>query len=751
MKRRKKRSRETADAATPASAGPSCALIPAQAAWAAFGLWFLLVAFTYAKRGIRLGLSDWIAFLGLLSFLPRVLADGLFFDLAHAAGFWFLFYTAGDALLRAAPGAEATSGERRALSCALGAGAASLLMLALGALSLWRPLVLNALYYGSVAACGALWFYRRRRGDSPFCEKTPPRDARGPYEWAALALIAGAVGMGVMATTAPEIFYDSLVYHLALPKLYLLRGGISPTPENAFSGSPLGIQMIYGLCLSLSGENLAALMHASFGAATAAAMGAWMRRWASDSTGILAALLFLLTPIALYASWHAGVDLGACFFMTTAFIALSRAILDPTDAQRTERFPAWAVVSGLLVGFAVGTKYNVGPLGAGFVLTHALLARRAGRPLRETAWMAAAAAAVFAPWLVKNAVFYGNPVYPFLHERLGWTHPALWKPFLEAAGSRDLSALAAAAGLKAFLLTPWTMSTGSWPLGDWPGPAYITLTPWIFFVGWGLRREREDVPRPWTALFWVAAAGYASWTLSSRLVRFLLPALPLLAAATALAVDRGGFSRGLRRFGWVLALFSVMFGFQAAFRQGWGIGQWDVLRGKMTRFDYLTHQRVTYGLPYYSATRWMDRHLPPEAKVVFLGESRGFYSERDFIAATVYDHHPFWVAVGEARSAADLRRRLKERGVTHIFQSARQMHFRYDSPVILPREVVVSEVFMEFWATYTDLLWEEREDGGENPRWLGVYALLNEPKTDPKMFSRNPARFVLEVLKKQGK
>jgi hypothetical protein len=408
------------------------------------------------------------------------------------------------------------------------------------------------------------------------------------------------------------------------------------------------------------------------------------------------------------------------------------------------------LVTGVLIGFAFGTKFNVIPVGGAFVLAHYFFSRRAGRRHRETLWLFCAASAVFLPWLVKNAFFYGNPLYPFLFDKIGWSSPAHWQAFLGAAGGRDWAeTFSNWEQLRLFLLHPWLMSTGSWPLGDWPGPAFITLTPWVFFVGWGLRRDSADIPRPWTALALLALAGYAAWAGASKLVRYLLPVLPLIAAATALAVDRGGFPKYLRRAGWALALFSAAFNFQAAFRQGWGIGQWHVLRGKMSRFQYLTEQRVTYGLPYYAAMDWIDRNLPHDAKVLFLGESRAFYCERDFVAATIYDYNPFWVAAQKAQTAKALRQWLDDEGITHIFLSARQLHFRYDSPAVLPRDTVLRPQFMEFWATFTELLWEERKDGGENPRWLGVYSLRGEPKSDPKTFTHNPARFVLEVLGRQ--
>lgn len=718
--------------------------------WRIFGiaaaLWAVFIFWTYTKRGIKLSSSDWLAFLDLQLYLPKILANGLLFDLLHAGAIWFVFFMIGSEILRALRAPPISRGERIAVACGLGAGTLSLFLFLMGLAHLWNPGLLRILFYVGVLVCGARFYYRPSLVD----EALEAGEKRGPFEWAAITLTAAAILMGILASTTPEIFYDSLVYHLALPKLFLLRGAIVPTPENIYSGLPLGVQMLFGLGLSLSDENLAALLHTVFGLGTALALWAWLRKWASDSTAILAVLIFCLTPIVLYASWHCGVDLGSCFYVMTGLIALSRAVADPTDEEKSAKRPVWAIVTGLLIGFGFGTKFNVIPIGGAFVVVHWFLARRAGRRYQESLWLWGVAAVVFLPWLIKNAFFYGNPLYPFLYDKIGWVVPAHWEAFLGAAGNRDLAATFSSwPNIKLFLLHPWLMSTGSWPLGDWPGPAYITLTPWIFFVGWGLRKEVKEVPRSWTALILLAAAGYAAWAGASRLVRYLLPVLPLIAAITALAVDRAGYPRILRRTGWALALFSVAFNFQAAFRQGWGIGQWHVLRGITSRYKYLTVQRITYGLPYYAAMVWIDQNLPLDAKVLFLGESRSYYSERNFVAASIYDYNPFWEAAKKAKSAADLRQWLRDEGITHIFQSARQLHFRYDSPAVVPRETIMREQFQEFWATYTELMWEDREDSGDNPRWLGVYSLREAAKTDPETFTKNPARFVIEVLKRQ--
>ena len=67
----------------------------------------------------------------------------------------------------------------------------------------------------------------------------------------------------------PEIFYDALVYHLALPDLYWMRGGITPTPENLYSGLPLQASMLYALALPLGGDGLAHFVGWAFGVGSA--------------------------------------------------------------------------------------------------------------------------------------------------------------------------------------------------------------------------------------------------------------------------------------------------------------------------------------------------------------------------------------------------------------------------------------------------------------------------------------------------
>jgi hypothetical protein len=710
-------------------------------------LWTVGVAIAYFQKNLRFEPHVWRGFTDLLSNYPRLLGDGLFVDILHVMGFWALAWRLGRYFVGRLQLSERAGIESVLLAAGLGAGSLSLLLFGLGIAHVWEPVFLQVLFYGGLFGLAAERVILLRVSASTHRPAASQQSFKGSqWHWgelAALFLVFCALLLNVMASQAPEIFYDSLVYHLALPRLYLLRGAIVATPENVYSGIPLGLQMLFGWALALRGENLAALLHASFGLGTAWTLWAWARRYAAPATGMLAALLFTLLPLGMYGAWHCGVDLGSSFYVVAAFLALSRAL----DDEAGERAVSWAIAAGLLTGMAMSTKYNVFPVGVFLILTHLWLARRAGRPFSDTVKMALAAGVVLGPWLLKNIFFYGNPLYPFLNNVIGWTQPADWKGFVFAAGSKPLAVTFGSwAGFKAALVFPWMASFANWPLGDWPGPAYIALVPWALLMHWGFR-VNSSVRRPWTAAAVLAFGGYVSWLLASNLVRYVMPSLPLIALVAALAVDRTALPRWARRLGWVGALIACVYCFQAAFRQGIVIGQWHYLHGKESKATYLMRQRTTYGLPYYSAAMWINKNAAQDARVLVLGESRAYYLERDFISATVFDHHPFWMyAQKEAKSGKDIADWLRARGINYILLSAGQMHYRNDSNAVFPKETIATHAFGEFWAKWLDQTFEDRLLAGSDQRWLAVYVLRGAPKAEVKDFTVNAPRDVLRML-----
>ena len=86
--------------------------------------------------------------------------------------------------------------------------------------------------------------------------------------WDASGRFGKALGSGIcivllyslIIALAPPIKFDALVYHLALPKLYLSNGGFKYIPEIMFWGMPQAGEMLYTLGMGLAGHSAAVLV-----------------------------------------------------------------------------------------------------------------------------------------------------------------------------------------------------------------------------------------------------------------------------------------------------------------------------------------------------------------------------------------------------------------------------------------------------------------------------------------------------------
>ncbi|MBI5882669.1 MAG: glycosyltransferase family 39 protein [Elusimicrobia bacterium] len=689
--------------------------------------------FTRGLVFIAVLLAGWAWFAGqdlVLPFVPaawKVLGRGLYATLADGdpfgllapklawvAALWFVAAGLGGPICLSL-GLKGNKAELFLLTAGLGFGVLSLLLLALGAAGFFSPKALKVVFCLLSAASLLFWirwFPRPEAGKETEAAGQPSWER--PWIW--------------------EIYYDSLNYHLALPNLYLLKGRIVATPHQIFSGLPFGGQMLYGLALALSDEKLASLLHASFGLASAGLIYLIGRRWLSPLQGFLAALLYYTLPLGMYASWSSGVDHIGVFYCAAGLFSLFRGLEDVPGI-------GWQAVSGLLLGFGAGTKYNILTMPVVLACVQAFLDRRAGLSWKRSLILLAAAGAAFFPWMLKNLAFFGNPLYPFLTGILpGAERIADPAGFFSASRAMDPSSiLSSAAGFKTWALQQGNVFLGDWSTGDWPGPLLPLFAPWALWVPW-----KRPVDK---ALLGCAVLGYLAWAATSGLGRFLLPAYPALSLFLAAAVCHARWPAVMRGCGLLAILYGCLFHIQVAVKQSWNMEFWGYLAGRVSREEFILRPHETYALPYYPAAMFINRELPQDSRVLVLGESRTFYIERETVAASVFDHNPFWDAVRRSRTSADLRQDLAAMGVTHILVNAYQFLYRKSSAAVLPRDLAGSQAYRQFWQEYLEVLFEDRHEPNPQPGWLIVYKVLPEPLKVPASHV-NPAFFAVKALQK---
>ncbi len=571
------------------------------------------------------------------------LSNGAFLALMALAG-WGL----GRPILRRSGAGEVGGMAGGLLALGVGWGALGLAFLGLGLAGFWRVWVVWALLMAGWG--GALREAHRWLGERPSAPAGGPAAAAWTAWEGGLVLFLGCLGaLHFFAALMPETFYDSLVYHLALPDRYWRRGGIVPTFENLYSGFPMLTSMLYGLALPLGSDGLARLMHWALGAAAVACVYELGRRCAGRSSGLLAAALFYAVPMTGALTWQCGAEMGWAFFQLLALLALVIRV------ERGEAPGPWIFWCGVFAGLAMGSKYQAGPLLG--VLPAALYAARPteGRALRrECLVLAAVALAVVSPWLLKNAVLYSNPVYPFFHESFADEPIPRWRQLVADAERRDLArVLSTGAGFKSFLLHPWEMSYQ----GTERGPTFLMALPVL-----GLAAFRSGG----LSAVWIAALGlWAAWSLSTTMFRYFIPTLPVICVAAAAAWESllGPRARPAMR---VLLILHLMLQGEFIFYWLKSSGVVPVILGIETLDRHLSVPHPFYHNPVQPAVAFINRELPAAAKVLFVGEARCYHLRRDGICTTYYDDFPVRPWLARSPDAAAFREILRDNGVTHV-------------------------------------------------------------------------------------
>ena len=326
----------------------------------------------------------------------------------------------------------------------------------------------------------------------------------------------------------PSIDFDVKEYHLQGPREFFEQGRITGLSHNVYTSFPFLTEM-----LSLAGMVLAddwwwgALVGksvlASFAPLTALVLFSAGRRWWSSSAGLAAAMIYLTIPWTTRVSIIAYAEGGLCFFLAATLLAVALAIERSRRGESATR--SW-LLAGLLAGSGMACKYTglvqvVVPaamaLGASIVMARRRPGARDGRLVLA---FSLGVALTIGPWLLKNLVETGNPVYPLAYTVFGgddWSQADNLK--WQAAHSSSNFSPADLAGRLLDVVSR----------NDWQSPLVFGLAP-LALLAVGRRRL---VIVLWLLVAWLFLSW---WGLTHRLDRFWVPLLPVVSLLAGIGV-----------------------------------------------------------------------------------------------------------------------------------------------------------------------------------------------------------------------
>jgi hypothetical protein len=460
-----------------------------------------------------------------------------------------------------------------------------------------------------------------------------------PLAWLFCLLIAPFVIVTLLGSMLPATDFDVLEYHLEGPKEYFQAGRIQFLTHNVYTNMPFDVEMLHLLGMEvmadwwwggLSGQLLVAL----FGPAAAVLIYATAAR-VSLRAGWLAALIYLSTPWIYRLGVIAYVEGPLCFYHAALVWGWS----SRPSASNKEVTRGWLLL-GLLAGAAMGCKYTAL---VSAVVPFGLLTTADGWRLRSIRPLLAFGLGwglVMGPWLVKNVIDTGDPVYPlgyrFFHGR-GWDE-AMQTKWQTAHGPRPYtwkelaSSIVDVAGRS-----------------DWQSPLYAALAPLAL-----LRRGS----RPLSMALWTYAIYLflTWWLFTHRLDRFWLPILPILAVLAGLGavwVRHRGWTAMLSGILAVALVANLAYDSSALAGLNEWTGDLDFLRRDLP-------ERLNRPLAS------LDARLSPDARVLLVGQAAVFHVRRSILYNTVFNAETI-EELATGKDSAALYRALRARQITHIY------------------------------------------------------------------------------------
>jgi hypothetical protein len=477
-----------------------------------------------------------------------------------------------------------------------------------------------------------------------------------PVGAAALALAGSSFFIVVLGAFAPPFYYDGLVYHLTVPKLHLLRGSVGYIPENVHAQFPSVVQMLYLMALQINDDITVKILNLEIGVLAAAGIYLFGRVFCNRATAAWAAVLFLTTEAVAMTLTRVMIDSGVVLFTFMSFFAI--ALWDRGEGRHGRT----AILAGLLAGLGLCSKYTTFWLWAIFLVMVAYLAfRRKGlaRGAADPALFALPSLLLLLPWMSKTFLFTGNPVFPFLYNVFGGNN---WSAYADGRFRDYYTTMGGQLSWSSVYQLPLWVFFVQGPLENLVlGPLFPLAAPFLFLV------------RRWPrALRLAAGAGLVFlpyWVLSSRVLRYLIPVAPFFLLLIAYAY--ASFPRGSARRACLAAviLFSMAYNLRYLVVDELLVFEpAGVVLGIEARDDYLARKHQSY-----AAKQLINERLPPGARILFVGETRGFHLERDYVANSGHDPPLIADIVRNSAGPGEISRALREQGFTHLLYHPGEM------------------------------------------------------------------------------
>jgi Dolichyl-phosphate-mannose-protein mannosyltransferase len=483
--------------------------------------------------------------------------------------------------------------EERLLAFITGSACLSAIVLVLSALRWVHRGVLLVLGLAIVAYAAYRGAFRAR--GKPF-EPLPI-----VWRWVFIAAFAAFTYVGFFNALAPEHSPDGMAYHLGEVLKYQRAHGFLRITTDIYSNLSQGIELLYLFAFNFGRHSAATLVHYTFFVVLAFLILSYGRRIGRPQAGVAAAIFTYASPIVLLDASIAYIDVALAAVLFALFY-----LLQIWDENRE---PKMLVLIGILAGFGYAVKYTAFlavPYAAGFI---AWKLWRAKKPvLRPVLVVCALSAAFILPWMVKDWIEVANPVSPLANRLFP-------NPYVHVSFEDDWRHYLGNYGLTSRWQIPLQVTVQGDHVEGFLGPLFL-LAP-LALLALRFREGRQLL---------LAAAIFGSVYFSNIGTRFLIPVVPFVALALALAVAN---------LPWLLLVLvgaHAVTGWPTVYRSYCSPGAFRLERVPVRAALRIQPEDAYLSQdPEYNTVRMILREVPPGEPIFAISQSGQSYLPREML------------------------------------------------------------------------------------------------------------------------
>ena len=502
-----------------------------------------------------------------------------------------------------------------------------------------------------------------------------------------IGLIAALVVSVCILSWVPPVSRDALTHHLVIPKIYLENGGIVEIKGIRFSYYPQNLDLLYIIPLYFGNDIVPKYIHFAFALLTAWLIFGYLKKRLDRVYALFGVLLFLSLPVIVKLSFTVYVDLGLIFFSTASLLLLFKWLENGFRIQTL-------LLSAVCCGLALGTKYNgligflVLSLFVPFLYVRSEVPAN-NRQLKAAGFgllFCAVALLVFSPWMIRNTIWKGNPIYPMFKEVFNPKKPSVVSP----GTNRQIQQARADKRLARNKTNPLWIRKNLydeqwWQIALMPVRIFFEgrdddprtfdgrLSPLLFFLpmfafaGLGGNSSRLKTEKGLLLTFSALFFFYAFFKVDMR-IRYIAPIIPPLVILSAFGLReiltgvKQRYSGQAEKVVTIVVLAAVVaaFAWNAVYvaEQFIKYRPLDYISGRVGRDAYITRHR-----PAYPVLQYANRHTDKQAKILCLFQGyRRYYIDR----RTVHNEKVLSRSVIQATTPQAVARKLQRRKYTHL-------------------------------------------------------------------------------------